>query len=231
MRRFKVNCLVALLAGSMPSLQASAVETTAPTAAPVPDAAAVNAVWVEQEIRFSYIGYTTYYSCDSVRDKLVYVLKQIGARPDFTVRNSGCTSNSGPEMLAGARIKVAVPRPATPERLAELEKTRSTRELAARVRGSSDTPIAEVTAQFPATPRVVRFRGTRNSRIEDGDCELMSQILRQVLIPLGARELPGNRLSCSPRQVSSDSVDVRVEILQAPQPDPAPSAEKKKKKN
>jgi hypothetical protein len=229
MRRFKVTCLIALLASSSPYYLACAAESIPPKAASPADAATVNAVWVEQEIRFNYIGYTTYYSCDSVRDKLVYVLRQIGARPGFTVRNSGCTSNSGPEMITGARIKAAVPRAATPERLAELEKTRSTRELAARVRGNNDTPIEEATAQFPATPRVVRFRGSRNSRIEDGDCELMSQILRQVLIPLGARELPGNRLSCSPRQVSSDSVDISVEILQAPQPDPAPSDKKKKK--
>ena len=60
-------------------------------AAPAPEpAATVNAVWVEHEVNFTYMPLTSYYSCDGLRDKVRWILRQLGARPDFKVRSRGC---------------------------------------------------------------------------------------------------------------------------------------------
>ena len=53
-------------------------------------------------------------------------------------------------------------------------------------------------------------------RIDDGDCELLEQLLPQVLEPLGVREAPGSsRLRCVPRQAQVGSVQLRLESLHA----------------
>jgi hypothetical protein len=82
------------------------------------------------------------------------------------------------------------------------------------------------TAQFPAQRQVVEFVGRRKDRIDDGDCELLEQLLPQVLEPLGVREAPGSsRLRCVPRQAQVGSVQLRLESLHAQAAALAESAE------
>jgi hypothetical protein len=188
----------------------------APSAADAARAPTVNAVWVEREFRFAYMGIGTYYSCDGLRDKVRYVLQQVGARKDLKV-TAGCTEPSGPDFLPSARIRVAVPAEATPERLAELASGESKRELVGRVQGRG-ADVDTATAQFAAERRVVEFDGHRGKRIEDGDCELLHQLLPQVLVPLGVRELPGSSLRCSPKTTQFGAVNLKLETLQAVKP-------------
>ena len=102
-----------------------------------------------------------------------------------------CLDGTGVQLMPTARIKVAVPTEATPELLAKLEAERSKRELVARTQGKG-TAVDVATAQFPAERRIVEFTGRRLGRIDDGDCELLQQLLPQVLEPLGIRD--GTRL-------------------------------------
>jgi hypothetical protein len=113
-----------------------------------------------------------------------------------------------------ARIRVAVPVEATPERLAELASDQSRRELVGRVQGNG-AAVDTATAQFPAERRVVEFEGRRGKRIEDSDCELLDQLLQQVLMPLGVRELPGSSLQCTPKQSQFGAVRLKLESLHA----------------
>ena len=205
-----LGLLVPVLAGAVDA--APPAEVKSPT---------VNAVWVEREFSFTYMGLGTYYSCDGLRNKIEYVLEAIGARKDPKV-TVACLDTIGIETLPMARIRVAVPAEATPELLRQLEDDQSRRELVGRVQGKGGGVVA-AKAQFPAELRVVEFDGRRGRRVEDGDCELLSQLLPQVLKPLGVRELPGSALRCVPKQSQFGAVRLRLESLHA-LPPPAPPA-------
>ena len=194
-------------------------QTTA-DASPAGAAPTVNAVWTEHEFMFSYLGLGTFYSCGGLASKIEYILEQLGARPEPKVRVS-CAEGPGIQQIPTARIKVAVPTEATPEMLAALEADRSRRELVSKVQGNG-AGVDVATAQFPAERRIVEFVGRRKDHIEDGDCELLQQLLPQVLQPLGVREASGSsRLTCNPRYAQSGAVQLKLESLHAK---PAPGA-------
>jgi hypothetical protein len=199
--------------------QASAADSTRPGEV---RPATVNAVWAEREFSFTYMGVGTYYSCDGLRNKIEYLLEQVGARKDPKVIVS-CFDTGAVEQLPMARIRVAVPIEATPERLAELASDQSRRELVGRVQGNG-AAVDTATAQFPAERRVVEFEGQRGKRIEDSDCELLDQLLEQVLKPLGVRELPGSSLQCTPKQSQFGAVRLKLESLHAVKPPKEPKA-------
>jgi hypothetical protein len=176
----------------------------------------VNAVWVEHDLRFTYFGYTTYYSCDGLRNKLEYVLEHVGARKDDLKVHVLCMNGSGPEYMPSVRIHVAMPAEATPELLAKLAEGAPERELLARVRGRRDAADT-ATAQFPAVWRQVVFEGRRFKRIDPGDCELLEQLVEPVFKPIGVRVAPDSRLKCTPRQVRVGSVLLKLDTLQRQQ--------------
>ena len=195
----------------MVPLMAAAQDTGA---APEP-AATVSAVWVERRVSFTYMPLTSYYSCDGLRDKVRWILRQLGARPDFKVRSRGCIEVQGPELFPGVEIVAALPAESTPELLQQLADDASKRQLAARASGKPD-PVIEATAQFPARVKRVEFRSgsTTLSDLQDGDCELMEQLVRNdVFGKLGARVVDA-QTHCVPRQVTLGAVRMTVEVLE-----------------
>jgi len=194
----------------------SGVAASEPGAQPAP---MVNAVWVEQELNFFYAGFTSYYSCDGLEDKIEWLLRELGAKPGFKVQARGCVKLSGPELMPGARIVAAMPFEATPELMAEIASDDSRRALAARARGDA-AAVTEATAQFPARVRSIEFKSSRTSRgLQDGDCEFMDQAVRQLFPKLGVRVVDGGT-NCVPKQVSLGAVRMTVEVLE-----PVPEAE------
>jgi len=196
-------CMLPLLAAAQPE-----------AAAPEP-AATVNAVWVERKVSFTYMPLTSYYSCDGLRDKVRWILRELGARPDFKVRSRGCIEVQGPEMFPGVEVVAAFPAEATPELLEQLAADASKQQLAARATGKPD-PVIEATAQFPARLRRVEFESGRTglSDLQDGDCELMEQLVRNdVFGKLGAKVVDA-RTHCVPRQVTLGAVRMAVEVLE-----------------
>ena len=187
------------------------------------DTGPVNAVWVDHDLSFTSTGFTSHYSCSGLESKVEYVLKALGARPGYKVNANGCTS-SGPELMPRVRIRAALPMAATPEVLGEIESARAKGELAARAGGKPVTATDAATAQFPATWRVVKFEGTSMSNVQDGDCELMEQLLDRVLKPMGVREVKGSALNCVPNQISMNAVSLKVRVLAAPPADASAKA-------
>jgi len=216
MRRSWAGGLVACMVLALPSA------VLAEEGVPSDDATtSVNAVWVEREIQFTYMGFTSYYSCDGLRDQVIWVLERLGARPGFKVKERGCSRLSGAEIMPAVRIVAALPVEATPEVLSQLAADASKRELAARARGGAE-PAAEATAQFPARSRRVEFKSGRFGDLQDGECELMEQLRKQVFGPLGVKVIE-DRTSCAPGQVTLGAVRMTVEVLE-PVPEPAPGS-------
>jgi hypothetical protein len=188
-------------------------------AAMEPDPAPVIATWKEAEINFTYIGRTSFYTCESLRHKVARILQVAGARDDLVVRSSGCFGASDIDTFTRVRIKVAVPVVADEGGLTPDERSR--RELVSRVRGEQLSE-EELLGQFPAAWQTVRFTGRNRDRVvDDGDCELLEQMSYAVFKPLGIEVLRGSN-RCIPGEVRYGQLDFQLKALKAlPKPDDA----------
>lgn len=91
----------------------SALLTTAALAAPAGPAGEA-AAWKEQDLVLDYMGFTTHYSCDGLRERVRAVLLQLGARADLTVTSSGCVrAGGGPERFPSVHAHFASLQPAS----------------------------------------------------------------------------------------------------------------------
>jgi hypothetical protein len=81
-------------------------------AAGAPDAAGEAAhelaVWVPMQLNFVYRHSTTEYSCSGLTHRMKSLLLKLGARSDLDVRGYGCIKLSGPDPLAGVKIRMNV---------------------------------------------------------------------------------------------------------------------------
>lgn len=186
---------------------------------PAPPAGMVDAVWVEQELAFTYMAFTTFYSCNGIRDKVRGVLREIGVRPGFTVRASACINQFGPERMPRVTIKAALPQALTAGLQQTLDGDQSRRELVARVQGQ-EAAESEAGEVFQARWQRVVLEQSHNSVVKDGDCELMRELVRHVFGPLGVQVAAGSRLDCVPKQVPLNSVRLELDVLQ-----PVPAAQ------
>jgi len=64
---------------------------------------------------------------------------------------------------------------------------------------------------------VIIFKDGKLGPIDAGDCELIEVMRDKVFKPVGMRIIQ-DRMRCQPGQVSMGSVDMKVEILEQPQP-------------
>ncbi len=187
--------------------------------APEPQRAPVQAIWKAQEIKFYFQSFTTFYSCSSLETKVKRLLVAVGASKEMRIRTRGCTLNHDIAKMPYLEITLLSPAEATPEVLAELDKTRSHRELVARVRGDSkQAELAE--SQFPAQwKRLSLSRGKLN--LEPGDCELIEQLKKKVFPKLAVR-MVDDQVECVPNQISMTQPRLVVDVLAAmPTPDEA----------
>lgn len=217
MRRSRMGGWVVALACALPAI------ATAGQDAPAAADATVEAVWVENKVSFTYMAFTSYYSCDGLRDKVRWLLAELGARPGFTVRARGCIQLQGPEWAPGVEIVAAFPAPATSEVLARLAADAARRAPAAGAAGAAgqQDPAAQAAARFPARTKHIEFRSSRTSGpgLQDGDCELIDQLLRQDVFGTFGVRVVDAQVSCVPRRVTLGAVRMTVEVLEpVPQP-------------
>lgn len=202
----------------VPILLAVTASSPAQAIATGEDAASlVNAVRVERKVELVYMGFTSYYSCAGLRDKVRRVLDDLGFGDGLEVSVRNCIRMTGPEIMPSVRIVAQVPIEATPEVLAQLESEAGERELAARVKGVAPE---EATAQFPVRRKRVELEADPLGDLNEGDCELVEQLRDRVFPKLGIRVVE-DRTQCSPRQVRLGSIHTVVEVLE---PVPSPGA-------
>lgn len=188
-----------------------------PLAAHAADSDTVQAKWKPQEIRYSYSGFTTAYSCDAAEDKVKAVLKEVGAHPQTKVRATGCT-RSRPSRNFFITVTTATPVPASAADTAELGK--SEQELLARM-GSKNAVSLE---EFPATWKTIDLSRERKLDLQPGDCELMEG-LRDHVLPKLSVKVVSDKVQCTPKQLSLQTPELKVSALVR-----APSADEPKQK-
>lgn len=159
-----------------------------------PDSKEVVASWNKHEIEFTYMGFTTRYSCDGLRDKMKLLLKNAGARPDFKVMTRACTDMPG-RVEPFPRVRMVFYTPLVP--------------------GPDATEVGEpVLARW----RPVRFTRNQPSDLEQGDCELVEQFRDRVLPAFTTRNVASD-IRCIPHQLSGSSFTLSYEVLEG-LPDP-----------
>ena len=179
---------------------ATAARAQAP-AAPTDTAPPAWGVWTPKELRFTYMGFTSHYSCDGLRDKVRAILLQLGARPDLTVRPVPCSGLSGrPTEFPGVTVNMHV--------LAPFDASKA---------NANVTPV-------PAQWKTVQISTDLDPLREAGDCELIEQVKSRVLPLFYARHVDYHS-SCIPNQLQIGGTQLKAEVLIADQPPAAPAGQ------
>lgn len=156
--------------------------------------AAQAAVWVPKELHFTYMGFTSKWSCDGLRDKMRQVLLELGARKDIRVYESPCSTPSGrPDPFPGVTIKMNVLVPAEGE--------------AAPKNVPKDAQV--VSAHWKTVELPLRSTTTLDAA---GECELVEQIKHWILPSFQTRNVE-YRSNCIPHQASPGGTFLRTEVL------------------
>lgn len=159
--------------------------------APAQTAAAPPAYWVQRKLNYTYMGFTTQYSCDGLVDNVRVVLLALGARrSDLRIQSTGCTSIAGrPERSPGVTASFWVLAPA-PDAIGR----------------------AGYTAAHPAQWQTVDLVRLRQFAFEQGQCELLEQLKDQALPLFTSRNLKF-RSACVPHQISPGDIQFAVDVL------------------
>ena len=157
----------------------------------------LTAVWKEQRLDFFYMGRTSRYSCEGLRDKMRALLLDLGARRDLKVSAIGCDESTphlgrGP---VGANLRLIFSSPALPE---AVPKPLHPGDLA---------PVDASYQPFTLTSDAFRNLGI-------GDCELVEEFARQVLPRFVTRGVRKD-ITCVPYQLSGSRFFVHGEALRA----------------
>lgn len=156
-------------------------------------AEAQSAHWVQRKFQFTYLGFTTKYSCYGLRDQVANVLVQLGARAkDLKVHPIGCVHGLGkPE-----------PAPSVMGTFYVLEPL------------SGPKPKHAGTKVVPAHWSTVDVRLASSTLEQAGQCELMEQIKHKIL-PLFAHRDVQYTSNCMPHQLALPGALLRVKVLKA----------------
>ena len=158
-------------------------------------------IWQKHTMRFTFLGFTSTYSCDGLADKLKRLLIGAGARQDVKSYPDACSNGFG-----------------RPDKLASANLTFFTLTPPAAAAGSSSA--AGAPGSRPAivgTWRAVQFAARSPRELELGDCELIEQF-RDRLLPLFTTRNVDDHTTCVPHQLSGSNFDLKFEAF-VPFPD------------
>ena len=153
-------------------------------AAPAAAQAPARATWQEHEFDFTYMGFTTQYSCDGLRHKVRAVLEALGARARPEIRATGCEVGGGVALSPRVHVKVALPVPAA---------------------DGAD-------GAFAAEETTVTLAPSTLGTLAAGDCELVEQLREKVLPALGT-EVLAERTGCVPHQLGLGRPLLQARVL------------------
>jgi hypothetical protein len=157
----------------------------------------IAAVWKEQRLRFFYMGRTSRYTCDGLRDKVRAMLLELGARRDVRIEAQGCEGSAARSRLGapGPRLNIVFSAPSP---------------AGAKGKPPHAGDSGAVAARFEAF--TITSDAFRNMGI--ADCELVEEFAHQILPRLVTRRLQQD-IACLRVQQSGGRFLVRGEILRA----------------
>jgi hypothetical protein len=147
------------------------------------------AVWTPKEVQFTYMGFTTHYSCDGLRDDIREMLLQLGARKDdLKVYEMPCSGDpSRPNPFPGVRIKMSVLTPAP-------------------------SPVPPDTKTVPAQWKTVKLPYRETGVNAAGQCELLEQF-KQKILPLFTTRNVDLHATCVPHQLEPLGTKLQADVL------------------
>ena len=171
------------------AILAPAIGAEALAEAPVENAPPAWSVWTPKQLRFLFSGFTSYYSCDGLRDKMRAILLQLGARADLTVQPVPCSGGAGrPTEFPGVTVNMNVPVP-----------------WDAQTSNAAATPV-------PAHWQTVVISTELDPLREAGDCELIEQVKARVLPLFSARNVDYHS-TCVPHQLQIGGTRLKADLL------------------
>ncbi|HTC52920.1 MAG TPA: hypothetical protein VK700_13370 [Steroidobacteraceae bacterium] len=149
--------------------------------------------WVQRKLDFTYMGFTTKYSCDGLVDNVRELLLALGARKkDLKIQPEGCTRFVGVEPFPGVRATFWVLAPVTPDDAAK---------------GGASV------VQATQWQRVDLVRNP-DFKSDQGQCELLDQ-LKQKALPLFTSRNLDFHSSCVPHEITLGDIRFTVDVLRA----------------
>jgi len=158
----------------------------------------VEATWKKHDLNFSFVGFTTDYSCGGFEDKVGLLLQAAGARADAKVVASCMAPMGGPQKISTAHVvfRALVPRQAGDDRHAP-------------------PPVQ-------AAWKAVHLRARAPEDLGEGDCELVEQFATKILPLFTVRDIE-NQMTCTPNELNLGGINLKFRVL-APLPKPKPAA-------
>lgn len=156
--------------------------------------AGVPAVWKPQHLVFTYMGVTSRYTCDGLRDKVRAMLLDLGVRRDLKVFARGCETS-------GINLRHASPIPS----LVIDFHTAAAPDPAAGPAPPSDLRVEARYEPFKITADPFRNMGP-------AECELVEDFARQILPRFVTRGVTRN-IACVPFQETGGNYWIKGEIL------------------
>ena len=146
----------------------------------------VDASWQKHDVNFTYMGFTSSYSCDGLEHKIKVLLRLAGARPDGNVRVVCTSAVSEPQRSSMVLLTFHTLVPAA----------------------------AGAKAAAAGVWKDVAWRAGSPRELEAGDCELVDDFARRIL-PLFTTRNIGNRMTCTPKNVDPTGFDLGFTVLAA----------------
>jgi hypothetical protein len=181
---FRTPALIATVAGLAlgSALSVSHAADTAPAPA---------SQWVERTLDYTYMGFTTHYTCDGLEDNVRAMLLALGARKsDLKIESRGCTHLDHPEPSPGvfAHFWVLAPLP------------------------SDQIDNAGAGQAQPAHWQTVDLVRLEGPDWKSDQCELLEQ-MKQKALPLFTSRNLNFHSSCFPHSASVGEIQFTVEVL------------------
>lgn len=151
------------------------------------DTQKVQAQWQPRELTFHYMGFSTYYSCTSIEDRLEQILRDLGAKTDVRVAATGCMSPVDVSGMITARIRLNMP-------------------------VESSTATNGEGASFEAQQKLVSLKTHDDRQVGSGDCELLEQVRNQI-VPALKLKVVRDDLHCIPGQAVLSGRGLEVQSL------------------
>lgn len=186
MRNVQRRAIAWCAAGLLSCAAVSGAQAQAAPAAP--------GLWQEQDLVFDYMGFTDHYSCSGLRQKMIIVLRTLGARPDFEATEWGCADTT--------RRPSAMTFPATHLKFASLAPVGE---------GSASAAASTTAAGGPVNGvwKTVNLIG--NNGLDLDECELVEQISHDLLPHFAVRNVQ-KPSSCMPHSRSTNNA-WRLEVF------------------